>query len=299
MWRLTAPPPGLQLNAMKPPVLLCSSMIKRIGWWAAYLGGVGVFLLVASEIFLRFLIPYQQGYFVYPPHAVYRFVGDSVNTPGTSGVSRFVANSLGMRADEIPPDARRRILVFGGSTAVDVYLDQTKMWTHLLQDKLNAAPGQPKTWVGNVARPSLATVHNLLIFDDTVPRLPRMNLFLNLVGVNDLQMTLRYGNLHALSLADNLNWTFSVKPLTRLRDHFAVYRFYERVKDWWKRSRSSVIYTEYASNAAQWRTCRQRAPKDNLIGLPTLKDGLADYRSNLNKLIDRSKAYNAPIIFLT
>ena len=92
---------------------------------------------------------------------MFRFVPDPVNTPGIEGVSHFVANSLGMRADEIPPDAKRRILVFGGSTAIDVYLDQPKMWSHLLQDKLNATPGQPKTWVGNIARPSLATIHNL------------------------------------------------------------------------------------------------------------------------------------------
>jgi lysophospholipase L1-like esterase len=274
-------------------------MIKRVAWWVGYIGSIGVFLLVGSEVFLRFLIPYQQGYFVYPPHSVYKFVGDPVNTPGTSGVSHFVANSLGMRADEIPPDAKRRILVFGGSTAVDVYLDQTKMWTHLLQDKLNAVSGQPKTWVGNVARPSLATVHNLLEFDNMMPTLPHMDMSINLVGVNDFQMTLRYGNLHTLSLEDNLNWTFSVRPLKRIRDHFAVYRFYERVKDWWKRSRNSVIYTEYASDGAKWRVCRQRAPKSNLVGLPNLDDGLADYRSNLNKLIDRSEAYRAPMIFLT
>ena len=288
MWRLTAPPPGLQLNAMKPPVLLCSSMIKRIVWWAAYLGGVGVFLLVASEIFLRFLIPYQQGYFVYPPHAVYRFVGDFANTPGTSGVSRLSPTALACARTTSRPTPGAASLCLA-AVRPSMFIYQTKMWTNLLQDKLNAAPGQPKTWSATSRahpwQPFIICSYSMT----RCRRLPRMNLFLNLVGVNHLQMTLRYGNLHALSLADNLNWTFSVKPLTRLRDHFAVYRFYERVKDWWKRSRSSVIYTEYASNAAQWRTCRQRAPKDNLIGLPTLKDGLADYRSNLNKLITAPK----------
>jgi lysophospholipase L1-like esterase len=274
-------------------------MIKRAAWWAGYIAGVTVFLLVSSEIFLRFLIPVQQGYFVYPPHSVYKFVGDPVNTPGTSGVSHFVANSLGMRADEIPPDAKRRILVFGGSTAIDVYLDQPKMWTHLLQDKLNAVPGQPKTWVGNLARPSLASAHNLLEFDRMLPALPHMDMFVNLVGVNDFQLALRSSYARTLTLEDNLNWTFSVRPFGRFRDHFALYRFYERVKDWWKRSRNSVVYTEYASNAAQWRVCRQRAPKENLVGLPNLDDGLASYRSNLNKLVDRSEAYHAPMIFLT
>ncbi len=274
-------------------------MGKRIAWWASYVVGLFIFLLVSSEIFLRFLIPFPTGYFVYAPHSVFRFVGDPVNTPGAEGVSHFVANSLGMRADEIPPDAKRRILVFGGSTGVDVYLDQPKMWTHRLQDKLNAAPGQPKTWVGNVARPSLATVHNLLEFDRMLPNLPHMNMFVNLVGVNDFQMALRSSYMHDLTLEDHLNWTFTVRPIRKFRNQFALYRFYERIKDWWERSRTSVLYTEYATDFAKWRVCRQTAPKENLVDLPDLDSGLANYRSNLNKLIDRSEAYHSPMIFLT
>jgi lysophospholipase L1-like esterase len=274
-------------------------MAKQVAWWVSYVVGVLIFILVGCEIFLRFSLPNPQGYFVYPPHSVFKFVPDPVNTPGIEGVSHFVANSLGMRADEIPPGAKRSILVFGGSTAIDVYLDQPKMWSHLVQDKLNATPGQPKTWVGNIARPSLATIHNLLEFDRNVPSLPHMDMFVNLVGVNDFQIALRSSYLRKLTLEDNLNWTFTVRPRSGWRNRFALYRFYERIKDWWKRSRNSVVLTEYATIFAEWRSCRQSAPKENLVDLPNLDDGLANYRSNLNKLIDRSEAYHAPMIFLT
>jgi hypothetical protein len=90
-----------------------------------------------------------------------------------------------------------------------------------------------------------------------------------------------------------------VRPRRGWRNRLALYRFYKRIKDWWKRSRESVVLTEYATSLAKWRTCRQTAPKANLIDLPNLDDGLANYRSNLNKLIDRSETYQAPIIFLT
>ena len=238
-------------------------MAKKIAWGVGYIVGVLTFILISCEIFLRFLIPNSQGYFVYPPHSVFRFVPDRVNTPGIEGISHFVVNSLGMRADEIPPDAKRRILVFGGSTAIDVYLDQTKMWSHLVQDKLNATTGQPKTWVGNIARPSLATIHNLLEFDRMLPSLPRMNMFINLVGVNDFQLALRNSSMRKLTLEDHLNWVFSVRPRRGWRNRLALYRFYARIKDWWKRSRNSVVLTEYATNFAKWRTCRQTAPKEN------------------------------------
>ena len=274
-------------------------MTKKIVWYSAYIVGVVIFILGGCEIFLRILIPNPQGYYVYPPHSVFRFVPDPINTPGVEGVSHFVANSLGMRADEIPPDAKRRILVFGGSTAVDVYLDQPKMWTHVLEDKLNATPGQPKTWVGNIARPSLGTIHSLLEFDRMVPSLPHMDLFINLVGVNDFQLALRAKYLPDLTLTDHLNWTFSIVPRKGWRNRLALYRFYQRIKDWWKRSSKSVVLTEYATGIAKWRECRQTAPKENLLDLPNLDRGLAEYRANLNKLIDRSEAYHSPMIFVT
>ena len=274
-------------------------MTKKFVWGISYVLGVLIFILVSCEIFLRFLIPNAQGYFVYPPHSVFRFVPDPVNTPGIEGVSHFVVNSLGMRADEIPPDAQRRILVFGGSTAIDVYLDQPKMWSHLVQDKLDATLGQPRTWVGNIARPSLATIHNLLEFDRMLPSLPHMDMFINLVGVNDFQLALRSSYLRNLTLEDHLNWAFTIRPRGRWRDRLALYRFYERIKDWWKRSRNSVVLTEYATGSAKWRNCRQSAPKQNLVDLPNLDRGLANYRSNLNQLINRSEAYHSPMIFLT
>jgi len=274
-------------------------MAKRIAWWVSYFAGVIIFILVGCEIFLRFLIPNPQGYFVYPPHSVYRFVPDPETTPGVEGVSHFVANSLGMRADEIPPDAKRRILVFGGSTGIDVYLDQkNEMWTHQVQNKLNATPKQPKAWVGNVARPGLTTIDNLLEFDLMLPNLPHMNMFVNLVGVNDFQLALQSSYWRAPTLGDHLIATFSIMPKKGWRN-LALYRFYERIKYWWKGSHGRFVQTENAKNFAKWLHCRQTAPKENLVDLPNLDDGPANYRLHLNKLVDRSEVYYAPMIFLT
>ena len=57
------------------------------------------------------------------------------------------------------------------------------------------------------------------------------------------------------------------------------------------------ICVERCAMANLQATCAKGQPRS---GLPTLKDGLADYRSNLNITeFDRARAYNAPIIFLT
>ena len=83
-------------GSKKPSLDEAFSMTKKIAWGVSYVVGVLIFILISCEIFLRFLISNPQGYFVYPPHSVFRFVPDPVNTPGIEGVSHFVVNSLGI-----------------------------------------------------------------------------------------------------------------------------------------------------------------------------------------------------------
>ena len=87
--------------------------------------------------------------------------------------------------------------VLGGSTAADLYLDQEEAWVHLVQEGLNRRPGQPRTWVGNLARPSLASLHHLIHLERLLPELPRADLLVALVGVNDLQLALKSSYLDA------------------------------------------------------------------------------------------------------
>ena len=161
--------------------------------------GLCLFLLAATEGLLRVWYPAPTRHYVWPPGLRMDFASTEAATPGVTGRGRFRTNSLGLRSDEPFADARRIVYVFGGSTAADLYLDQEEAWVSRVQQELNRMPGQPRTWVGNLARPSLASVHNLIHFDRLLPELPRADLLVDLVGVNDLQLALKssYPRAHA------------------------------------------------------------------------------------------------------
>jgi lysophospholipase L1-like esterase len=266
----------------------------------AYVLLVWLLLFGVTEGLLRVWYPAPTRHYVWPPGLRVDFLTSAAATPGVAGPGRFRTNSLGLRSDEPFADARRVVYVFGGSTAADLYLDQEEGWVQRVQEGLNRIPGQPRTWVGNLARPSLASVHNLIHFDRLLPELPRANLLVDLIGVNDLQLALKSSYLEPTP-ERNLDWAFALRPpeggvASRLATVRAV-RFVWRT---WQQARLGFVQTRDGAGYARLRECRQTAPLANLVDvLPDLAPGLEEYRRNLQALAERARAYGAPIVFLT
>jgi lysophospholipase L1-like esterase len=258
-------------------------------------------MLVVMELVLRVWYPAPTRYYVWPPNLRVDFAPSDAATPGVTGRGRFRTNSLGLRSDEPFPEARRIVYVFGGSTAADLYLDQDAAWVALVQRGLNDAPGQPRTWVGNLARPSLASVHNLVHFDRLLPELPHADLLVNLVGVNDLQLALKSSYLDALSPETELAWAFAMRPPEGgVWSRLATVRAARLAWQTWRQARLGLVQTRSAEGYARLRECRQTAPPANLVdALPPLGVALAEYRRNLLALAERARAYGAPMLFLT
>lgn len=275
--------------------------MRKITGAAAYVLFIAAIVLVGSELFLRILLPAPQSYYIWPPNLYEVFQPSEATTPGVSGAGRFRINSLGLRSDEPPADRQRTIYIFGGSTAIDVFLDQDRAWVQQVQTKLNASQGAPKTWVGNLARSSMATLHNLLMFQYLIPELPKPDLFVNLVGINDLQLALKSGYLKDMTLEQHMSWTFSETPAQgSFWQRLASVRFYHRINNWWKKSRLGPTQTHKGDGYITWKKCRADAPPENIVHkLPDLTPALAHYRKNLNDLVDRGNTYGATTIFLT
>jgi lysophospholipase L1-like esterase len=237
---------------------------------------------------------------VWPPNLAIDFAPSDAATPGVSGPGRFRTNRLGLRSDE-PFPAGRVLYVLGGSTAADLYLDQEETWVHLVQQGLNRSPGQPTTWVGNLARPSLASVHHLVHFDRLLPELPRANLLVNLVGVNDLQLALKSSYLEAATPETKLAWAFARRPPEEGPERWlATIRAGRFMWQTWRQARLGFVQTRTAEGYARLRQCRQTAPSANLVdALPDLGPALAAYRGNLEALVARARAYGAPLLFLS
>jgi lysophospholipase L1-like esterase len=262
--------------------------------------GIGL-TLAAAEGLLRLWYPAPTRHYVWPPHLRIEFAPTDLATPGVTGRGRFWTNSLGLRSDEPFVDARRIVYVLGGSTAADLYLDQEEAWVALVQQGLNASPGQPRTWVGNLSRPSLASVHHLIHFDRLLPELPRADLLVNLMGVNDLQLALKSSYLDAATPATHLAWAFALHPPAGdAGSRLATVRAARFAWQTWRQTRLGFVQTRTAEGYARLRECRQTAPAANLVGvLPDLGPALAEYRRNLLALAERAGVYGAPLLWLT
>jgi lysophospholipase L1-like esterase len=269
--------------------------------WGAYLALLCGLTLAAGEIVLRVWYPAPTRHYVWPPNLRVDFAPTDAATPGVAGRGRFWTNSLGLRSDEPFADAGWVVYVLGGSTAADLYLDQEEAWVHLVQQGLNRSPGQPRTWVGNLARPSLASIHNLIHFERLLPELPRADLFVNLVGVNDLQLALKSSYLDAPTPETHLAWAFAHRPPEGdPGSRLATVRAARFVWQTWRQTRLGLVQTRTAEGYARLRECRQTAPAANLVDvLPDLGPALAEYRRNLQALVERARTYGAPMLFLT
>lgn len=274
---------------------------RPIAFAVLYLMALAVLCFVTAEVFLRLALPEPQRYFIWPPHMHVVFEANDTATPGVTGPGHFMTNSLGLRSDEPFPDRERTIYVFGGSTAADVYLDQREAWVTQLQDRLNAISGQPKTWVGNLGRSSLATLHALLQFEYLLPTLPKPDMFIAYAGVNDLQLALKSSYLPDMTREMHMDWTFSLRPSAGgFLQELAVTRFWRRIADWWSRSSIGVTQTHSADGFNAWRQCRQAAPPENLLrALPDLSPALEEYRKNLDLMVDKAAEYGAEMVFVT
>lgn len=264
---------------------------------ASFVLYVVVVVAIGTEIACQFLVPRSDRAYIFPPYERYMHLANQEYTPGIHTDARFMANSLGIRSDEPPPDAKRRLLLFGGSTGLDQVIDQDKTWAQLLQARLNSAPGDPKTWVGNLSRSSRASRHNVDYFDVVVPYMPKADLFLDLLGVNDFQLHLK-SSFGTYTAEQELSFNFSVLPATDLWDYSGIVRFARKMEDW--RRRQKYAFIAGTSGYKQMRDCRQSVPEAAMIGeLPDLSAGLDEMRRNLNGLVDRAERYGAPMVFIT
>ncbi len=271
------------------------AILRGIGY-AAFLVATA---LVAGELFLRTRFDEPGRYYVYPPNLDWEFLSSEETTPGVEGVGHFRTNSLGLRSSEPPPDPERILYVFGGSTAIDLYLDQDEAWVQQLETRLNRDPTRPRTWVGNLSRSSLATRHNLLQMELLLPTLPRADLLVNLTGVNDFQLHLKSSYLDELSDAHHRRLTFIAMPRADpWSRHLAWVRFYNELRDQRMFSRLGLVQGREGRQLRRLRKCRASA-KTIVDELPELGEGLDAYRRNLREIVDRSERYGAPIVFLT
>jgi hypothetical protein len=156
-------------------------------------------LFVAGELASRWWIRRRGDYFVFPPGLRMRLEPDPDVYPELERAVRFDVNADGERGNEVPHvESLFRILVAGGSQPEGYLLDQDTTWPGALQRLLQAPAclqrlGAAHVHVGSIARSGVGSEGLDLILSRVLPRYPRLQLIIVLVGATDVLRWLEYG----------------------------------------------------------------------------------------------------------
>jgi hypothetical protein len=221
-----------------PLVLQCTP------WSALRYGALWLGIFLTGQTMLSILL--DNDYKTLPPY-VHQTIDVKGGLPGIQGVQHITTDHRGFRVtrpinyeDEKP----FRIFALGGSTTAQVFLDDHKTWTHLLQEKLRQHY-QAEVEVINTGVSGLRMRHHLATLKQILPYKPDMVLFL--VGVNDWNWHVREtfgGNLER----QRRRWFFSNTMLGKIFN-----MVYVRVE-----ADTGTVRPEYGASLTRQRGSLQR-----------------------------------------
>ncbi len=208
---------------------------RRAAFAAVSMAAGSIVALVLAEIALRLFLPTPTHYMVHTPNT--QAVFEHMDEWGIQGPSLYRINSMGVRGREWSADrsSEIRVLAVGGSTTECVPIDQSRLWTTLLEEKLSPAAGGRRVWVGNIGKSGLNSRHHVIQMEHLLP-VYDPDIVVMLVGVNDLSVRLMRGDAYDPRFLED------PETLRRLREQaFAVHpdespRFYAS-DPWLKRTR--------------------------------------------------------------
>ncbi len=274
-------------------------MLRKLGLSALSL----ILALGALEAFLR--VRFADRFYVWPPYWQRTMQPDPEAIPGIYGPSRLRINGLGMRAGPFGPDGQYRLLAVGGSTTICSYLDDEETWTHLVQERVNAALGPDTLWVGNVGRPAHSTPQHVFQVEKLLDQNPEIDGVLLLVGINDLllRLELRLRGFRMPTPDEVLKQSFAFPgwdPQSPWYLRTGLGRFWQTRQWWpWRGVRGDRrLQDDTGSNVALWRWHRQQASRFK-EELPPLSQALSNYRWNLQTIVNLARARNARVLFIT
>jgi lysophospholipase L1-like esterase len=157
-------------------------------------------LAVVTELSVRWWIRHRRQYFVLPPGLRLRLEPDPDILPQLERCVRFDVNAEGERGSDLPRSGGRlfRVLIAGGSQPEGYLLDQDTAWPGGLQRLLErpehiARLGADRVHVGNIARSGVGARALDQILDRVLPRYPRLQAIILLVGASDVLQWLELG----------------------------------------------------------------------------------------------------------
>jgi hypothetical protein len=269
-----------------------SSLIWVVGSCLALL-----LLAVAGELAARWWIRHENRYDVFPPGLRLRVYPDREVFPRLDPEARFEVNNDGERGDEVPRSSQGlyRVLVGGGSQPEGFFLDQDTAWPGALQRLLErpeylARLRASKAHVGSIARSGVGSEALDLIFERSLPRYPRLQLIIILVGVTDVLRWLEQGTpevLEPVRTADVFR-CHPEGPFRWKRKELAAVELLLRARRRWIRPVS--VYKRAGRWLGDARTMRARA-KTILTTMPAPAPMLDHFELHFRRLLRTAQAH--------
>ncbi|MFO0966412.1 MAG: SGNH/GDSL hydrolase family protein [Gemmataceae bacterium] len=252
------------------------------------------------ELAVTLAAPAGFPWHVWPPHLSREMT--PVDLVGVGPKARFTTNSMGIRGPELSEQDRLRILCVGGSTTECIYLDDDKTWAKLLGDRL-ASSGP--VWVGNAGRSGLMACDHRLYLEHA-PEAEQADIWIVLLGFNDLHLQLQ--GAYEWSKAHSWERTF-------------VYRRPGLSGAWRRPFHRNLFLVQGLDNAchlierrclglgngafqdahADWtrQKRKERAAATITDDLPDLAPFVAEYRRQIQQLIELSRSRGKRLVLLT
>ena len=271
--------------------------------------------LTLAELCLRRFGPWSRAYFVSMPGAEWTTRPTPEEIHGVTGVNHFRVNAAGIRGRPFGADTTEyRILAVGGSTTECAVLDDSEAWPSLLESMLTDRVDGPSVWVGNVGRSGVTAREHVLHLEYLLPQYPRIDVAIAMVGVNDMFSALRHGwayerpapltdpearpaamrRAFVLTPVNDRRVTYAGMPVPWLRAT-ELWQLARRARLRWNVIRAGDSQRGHLTRA---RVARQSAAP-HVDSLPALGAPLAEYRRNLNAMIDAAKIRNVRLVLVT
>ena len=270
-------------------------------------------LFLAGEIALRWLLPTPDAYYIWEPNLHFVFNPRPDLVTGVQGETNVVINSQGIRGDELKSTDTYQILAIGGSTTEALYLDQAEAWPYLIQQGLNQNQTGGQVWVGNAGRSGHNTREHIVQLQHLLPQYPDLDALIVLVGINDFGLRLEQAERYDPAYLDSPGavevlmarafdaFPTRVQALEPYYQQSAVWRLFNQLQTAQAQSNNEVqkVYVQDDDGAFLIKRWQQRQQAEIREDLPDLSTSLAEYRRNLNHIIDLAETSGVRVILLT